>query len=53
MCVSEPREAVCEWCGKRKPDVQMCDDPFQADVYQESYPVDICGDCYQDRADQV
>jgi hypothetical protein len=51
--MSGPREAFCEWCGKIKPDVEMCDDPFLAEVYRESCPLDICGDCFQDRKDEI
>lgn len=48
-----PREAVCECCGKLKPDVETCDDPFLAEVYQEIVSLDICGDCYRDRRDEI
>jgi hypothetical protein len=44
---------ICEICGKKKSDVQTVLDPYARDVNDEEVERDLCGDCYQQRCDDI
>lgn len=43
----------CEDCGKTTKDVEEEYDPVQEEVYDELVPIQVCGDCYQERMDEI
>jgi hypothetical protein len=43
----------CEVCRQVKDDVQVCIDPYRADVWNEQVKARLCGDCYQNKLDDV
>jgi hypothetical protein len=43
----------CEQCGQDKDDVGIVTDPYAADVLDEEVEMQLCGDCYRQRADDI
>jgi hypothetical protein len=43
----------CEYCGKKKPDVQSRPVPYNADVNNDPTPHLLCDECCSERADDV
>ncbi len=44
---------TCNGCHKAKKDVQVCNDPYAMDVYNEEVETQLCNDCYGDRVDDI
>lgn len=43
----------CEDCGKSKKDVEEDWDPYQNEVYNIKLLIQVCGDCFQERMDEI
>lgn len=43
----------CEGCGHKKEDVQVCNDPYAMDVYNEEVETQLCDDCYSERVADI
>lgn len=44
---------VCDGCKQTKADVKATNCPFAADVHDEVVPMNLCDDCWQERADDI
>lgn len=43
----------CDFCHKKKEDVMIIEDPFTKNVNGETSEICICGDCYQNRVNDI
>lgn len=43
----------CPSCGKMKPDVGACMDPYDQEIHNKDHEITICGDCYKDLCDSI
>ena len=44
---------TCNDCGKSGPDVEHTCCPYAQEIDGQDEPCDLCGDCYQRRADDI
>jgi len=43
----------CEDCGRKDETVQETICPYNAEINDIEVPMNLCDDCYQDRADDI
>lgn len=51
--IGEVNPLTCDDCGEEKDDVEATFCPFAREINDEDIPMNLCSDCYQERADDI
>lgn len=44
---------ICEQCGKDKPDVTTCIDPYYQEILNQEVEINLCDMCYQHSCEDI